>query len=361
MYLAIEFQSLVFYVLASFKRTSEFSTESGLKYFILGAFSSALLLFGSSVLYSLTGLTNFGDFSLFFAGSLNTTYTSDFGLVIGLVFISVSLLFKLSAAPFHMWSPDVYEGAPLPITALFSILPKLAILTLLLRFCLFSFYDFLPIWQKVFTFCSYLSILLGTLSAFSQKKWKRFIAYSSINHVGFFLVGLSTGELEGTFGVLFYLSIYIAGTFGFFFFLSAFKYYQYPVYTQVRYLKSLKSLSYFNPVLAGTLTVFLFSMAGIPPLAGFFAKFFILFSALQNNTYGLVIFSVLMSSIACFYYIRLVKTMYFDNTRLWMVTCPVDKTTSIFLGLFMFVTIFIFLDLELFSLFLTRMLLPFLG
>ena len=169
-YLAVEFQSLVFYVLASFKRTSEFSTESGLKYFILGAFSSALLLFGSSILYSLTGLTNFNDFSLFFTGSLLNNISSGFSVNVGIIFVSTAFLFKLSAAPFHVWSPDVYEGAPTSTTAFFSILPKLAIIILLLRFCFIGFHDFIFSWQKIIIFCSYLSILVGSLAAFFQTK-----------------------------------------------------------------------------------------------------------------------------------------------------------------------------------------------
>ena len=361
MYLSMEFQSLVFYILASFKRTSEFSTESGLKYFVLGAFSSALLLFGSSVLYSLTGLTNFNDYLIFFSGSLDLKCTLDFGIITGLIFINTALLFKLSAAPFHMWSPDVYEGAPTSITAFFSILPKLVITSLLLKLCLFSFHDFFQIWQKIVFFCSYLSILIGTLLAFSQTKWKRFIAYSSINHVGFILMGLSSGELESIFSVLFYVVIYIITMFALFFFLITIRYYHYPRHYQIRYMKDLTSLATFNPVLALTLTTLLFSMAGIPPLAGFFAKLFVLLPALQNNLYGLTIFAVLMSCVACFYYIRLIKIMYFNKVTNWIVMYPIDKITSLFLGLFYFLTTFIFIDLEIFTLFLTRMSLPFLG
>ena len=358
MYLSVEFQSLLFYVLASFKRTSEFSTEAGLKYFVLGAFSSALLLFGSSVLYSLTGLTNFNDYSVLFAGSLNDFHSLSYGTILGLIFVNTALLFKLSAAPFHMWSPDVYEGSPTVVTALFSILPKLGILTLLLRFCIFGFHDFLLTWQSITIFCSYLSILIGTLSAFSQKKWKRFLAYSSINHIGFFLIGLSSGELEGIFSVLFYLISYAIMTFGVFFLLVGLRYYEYPNHFQMRYISEIKGLALSSPMMAITLTVLLFSMAGIPPLVGFFAKFFVLFSGLQNNMYGLCIFSVLMSCIACFYYIRLIKIMYFDKPETWSIVYPTEKLTSISLGIFTFLTIFLSIDLELISFFLTRMALP---
>nr|UAT97953.1 NADH dehydrogenase subunit 2 [Ahnfeltia fastigiata] len=360
-YLAVEFQSLAFYVLASFKRTSEFSTEAGLKYFILGAFSSALLLFGSSTLYGLTGLTNLGDFSKFFTGmGINEIYAYP-SVIVSLTFISVAFLFKLSSAPFHMWSPDVYEGSPTPVTAFFSILPKLAVLSLLLRFLVFSFHDFFPLWENLVIFCAALSILVGTLSAFSQKKWKRFIAYSSINHVGFFLIALSTGELEGISSIVFYAIIYIVMMLGTFSFVISLRYHRYPNHHQIRYLKDLTSLSKVNPILALTLTFLLFSMAGIPPLAGFFAKIFVLLSSLQNNAYGLVVFSILMSCIACFYYIRLIKSMYFDVSRALLVTYPVSKLNSLVMGLSIFPVLFLFLDIELISMFTTRMALPFLG
>lgn len=358
MYLSVEFQSLLFYVLASFKRTSEFSTEAGLKYFILGAFSSALLLFGSSILYSLTGLTNFNDYSVFFAGSLNSLHSLSYGTILGLVFVNTALLFKLSAAPFHMWSPDVYEGSPTAVTAFFSIVPKLGILALLLRFCIFGFHDFLSTWQNAIVFCSYLSILVGTLSAFSQRKWKRFLAYSSINHIGFLLIGFSNGELEGIFSVLFYLVSYVVMMFGVFFLLVGLRYYEYPNHFQIRYIGEIKGLSFLNPAMATTLTILLFSMAGIPPLIGFFAKFFVLLSGLQNNMYGLCIFSILMSCIACFYYIRLIKIMYFDKPKVWPTTYPIEKLVSIFLGIFTFLTTFLSIDLELISFFLARMALP---
>nr|YP_009114098.1 NADH dehydrogenase subunit 2 [Palmaria palmata]AHB62161.1 NADH dehydrogenase subunit 2 [Palmaria palmata] len=360
-YLSVEFQSLVFYVLASFKRTSEFSTESGLKYFILGAFSSALLLFGSSILYSLTGLTNFYDFSLFFTGSLLDKPDAEFGINIGILFVSIAFLFKLSAAPFHMWSPDVYEGAPTSITAFFSILPKLAIVTLLLRFCFVGFHDFIFSWQKIIIFCAYLSVLIGTLAAFFQTRWKRFVAYSSINHVGFLLIGFSTGELESVFSLLFYISAYIITMLGIFLSLAAFRYYQYPKHYQIRYIKDFKGLSYFNPVLALTLSIFLFSMAGIPALIGFFAKLFVLLVSLQNNAYALSVFAVIMSCIACFYYIRLIKIMYFENLLVWTVSYSINKSTSLCLGLFTFLVMFLFVDLELLSFFLTRMSFPVLG
>jgi proton-translocating NADH-quinone oxidoreductase chain N len=357
----VEFQSLVFYVLASFKRTSEFSTESGLKYFIMGAFSSALLLFGSSLLYGLTGLTHFSDYTKLFAGFIINDHLLNLGITLGIALINASLLFKLSSAPFHMWSPDVYEGAPTPITAFFSILPKLAVLSILSRLFFVVFHDFINLWQNMILFCAYLSILIGTLGAFMQQKWKRFIAYSSINHVGFLLLGFSTGELESVFSIIFYTFVYIIMMFSIFLFISNLRYYQYPTHYQIRYIKDLTSLSTLNPVLSFTLTLILFSMAGIPPLAGFFSKIFVLLPSLQNNMYSLAIFAILMSCIACFYYIRIIKIMYFDKSENLVVTYPINKESSLLLSFFLFLASFLFLDLELFSLFITRMILPFLG
>nr|AHX02485.1 NADH dehydrogenase subunit 2 [Riquetophycus sp. HSY-2014a] len=354
-YLTIEFQSLVFYILASFKRTSEFSTEAGLKYFVLGAFSSALLLFGSSLIYGLTGLTNLSDISKFFTGISIGEIDMFIGLLTGLILIMIALLFKLSAAPFHMWAPDVYEGSPTPITAFFSIMPKLAILSLLFRVLIFSFHDFMIFWQNIILICTILSILIGTLNAFSQIKWKRFFAYSSINHVGFFLLALLAGSLEGISSAILYIVIYVITMLGIFSFIITFRFYSYPKHYQTRYLQDLLILAKINPILAFSMSLILFSMAGIPPLAGFFAKTFVLLSALQINALGISIFGVLMSCVACFYYIKLIKNMYFENPNKWEVLYPINKTSSIVLGLSLLFTLFLFYDLELISLITTLM------
>jgi NADH-quinone oxidoreductase subunit N len=356
MYLSVEFQSLAFYILASFKRTSEFSTEAGLKYFILGAFSSALLLLGSSILYGLTGLTNFNDYLKLITGLVLTNTTLSYAIAFGLLIIIISLLFKMSAAPFHIWSPDVYDGAPTVTTAFFSILPKFAVLCLSLRFCLLYFHDFFYLWQNIILFCAYLSILVGTFSAFQQKKLKRFLAYGSINHVGFILLGFGTGELESIFGVVFYSITYIILMLGTFLFLITLRYYYFPTHYQIRYIKDLLFLSETNSTLALSLALLLFSMAGIPPLIGFFSKLFVLLPSLQNNVYGLSVFAVLMSCVSCFYYIRLIKIMYFDKTiNNWPVTYPIDNINSLFLGLFVFLSTFLFLDLDLVLLFSARL------
>ena len=359
-YLTIEFQSLVFYILASFKRTSEFSTEAGLKYFVLGAFSSALLLFGSSIIYGLTGLTNLSDISKFFTGILITDISVFIGILTGLVLVIIALLFKLSSAPFHMWAPDVYEGSPTSVTAFFSIMPKLAILSLLFRFLIFSFHDFWTFWQHIILVCTILSILIGTLNAFAQVKWKRFFAYSSINHVGFFLLALLAGNLEGISNAILYTIIYVITMLGVFSFILTLRFYNYPKHYQTRYLQDLFVLSKINPLLALSIALILFSMAGIPPLAGFFAKFFVLLSAIQVNAWGVSIFAVLMSCIACFYYIKLIKDMYFENSSRCEVIYPITKFNSIILGISILFNVFLFYDLELVLMITTSMSLAFL-
>jgi NADH-quinone oxidoreductase subunit N len=355
MYLAIEFQSLVFYVLTSLKRTSEFSTEAGLKYFILGAFSSALLLFGSSILYGSTGLTNLNDYLKLFSDLLIIDDTISYAAGFGFVAVSTSFLFKLSAAPFHIWSPDVYDGAPTATTAFFSIIPKLAILSLFLRFCLLYFHNFFYLWQNLLLFCAYSSVFIGTFGAFQQNKWKRFIAYSSISHVGFILIGLGMGELESVFGAILYAIIYIIFMLGIFLFLISTRYFYFPIHHQIRYLRDLISLYETNSVLALSLTLLLFSMAGIPPLLGFFSKIFVLIPAMQNNAYSLSIFAVLMSCIASFYYIRVIKIMYFDKVPNLSVMYPISSPNSLILSGLVFLSTFWFFDLELVLLFSARL------
>nr|YP_010199775.1 NADH dehydrogenase subunit 2 [Gracilaria multipartita]UAD89733.1 NADH dehydrogenase subunit 2 [Gracilaria multipartita] len=360
-YLAIEFQSLIFYILASINRTSEFSTEAGLKYFILGAFSSAFLLCGSSIVYGLTGLTNLNDLAQFFSGYLIGDNFFSYNLIIGFIFILVSLLFKLSAAPFHIWSPDVYEGAPFIVTAFFSIIPKLAIIGLLFRFLLYTFYDLIPFWQDIILLSTFLSILIGTLGAFAQQKWKRFLAYSSINHVGFLLLAILSGDFEGISSVIFYLLVYIITMLGMFAFLINTKIYNYPIFHQMRYLIDINGLVKHNPFLAGAVVVLLFSMAGIPPTAGFFSKLFVLLAALQVNSFGISLFAVGISCVACFYYIRLIKSIYFGSLlNHWKVLKPMSKLSSLILGLSLLSILFVFMDIELISIISLAMSTPFL-
>ena len=356
MYLLIELQSLTFYILASFKRSSEFSTEAGLKYFVLGAFSSALLLFGSSILYSLTGLTNFSDFNIFFTGFLIQDSILYLSITLSISFIVIALLFKLSAAPFHMWSPDVYEGSPTSTTAFFSLFPKLIVGTLLLRFTFFSFYDFFLVWKTIFFWSAILSLIFGSLGAIVQKKWKRFLAYSSINHIGFILIGFLSGEDSGLFSIIFYLIIYIVTTVAIFSFVIDFRTFMYPKSYQVRYISRIVNLSKTNSLAALSLTIILFSTAGIPPLSGFFSKLFILLNGMQNGVYSLVIFTILMSGIACFYYIRIVKLVYFlPLIKKQLFFLPFSKLNSLILGSSVIFTLLLFLDIEILLIFIARL------
>nr|WCH57957.1 NADH dehydrogenase subunit 2 [Hypnea marchantiae] len=348
-YLVIELQSLVFYILASFKRTSEFSTEAGLKYFVLGAFSSALLLFGISLIYSLTGLTNLSDIAKFFTGILIEDAVIITGVFSGLILILVALLFKLSAAPFHMWSPDVYEGSPTSVTAFFSIMPKLSILSLLYRFLIFSFHDFINIWHSVILIVVFLSILIGTLSAFSQKRWKRFFSYSSITHVGFFLLSLLLGDNDSISNSILYVIIYLNTMLGIFSIVLSIRFFNYNYHYQTRYLEEVNNLSKINPTIAIIFSLILFSMAGVPPLAGFFAKFFVLLSALQAGAVGISIFIVLMSCIACFYYIKIIKTMYFNKSSSWIILYPVNKSNALILSISFIFLFLLFYEIEFFS------------
>lgn len=345
-YLTVEFQSLSFYILASFKRNSEFSTEAGLKYFILGAFSSALLLFGSSILYGFTGLTNLNDYVQLFYGLKLEADLTNLPILLGLTFILVALLFKISSAPFHMWAPDVYDGSPTSVTALFSILPKIAIVALLLRVLLLSFPEFSFFWKKLIFICGVGSLLVGSLTAFIQIKWKRFLAYSSITHIGFILVAMIASGMESISNTIFYLIIYVVTMIGIFSFLITLRFFKYPNYYQSRYLIDLINLGKTNSTLALALTLLLFSMTGIPPLAGFFAKFFILLTSLQSYSIGLAIFIVIISSISCFYYIKLIKDMYFINPIDWVFNYPVTKVASLTLGISILFTLFILIDLE---------------
>ncbi|CAM6002309.1 unnamed protein product [Sphagnum balticum] len=327
MYLAIELQSLCFYVLAASKRNSEFSTEAGLKYFILGAFSSGILLFGCSLIYGFTGVTNLEELAKIF-----TTPSSNLGSKVPL---AVGFLFKITAVPFHMWAPDVYEGSPTNITAFFSVAPKIAILANMLRVFMYSFYD--PMWQQLFVFCSVASMILGAFAALSQNKIKRLLAFSSIGHIGYLLIGFSCGTIEGIQSLLIGLFIYVFMTMNIFTVILALR------QNRFKYISDLGALAKTNPILAITISITMFSFAGIPPLAGFCSKFYLFFAALGCGAYLLALIGIITSVISCFYYIRLVKIMYFDTpmqTYLWV---PMDREKSIILGITIFFITFFFL------------------
>ena len=350
-YLTIELQSLCFYVLAASKRNSEFSTEAGLKYFLLGAFSSGILLFGCSMIYGFTGLTNFGDLAKIFTGS-QEGFTSlsgqSTGVLIGIVFLAVGFLFKFTAAPFHMWAPDVYEGSPTPLTAFFSIVPKIALFGVFLRLFFWSFYDFMLPWQKILLFCSLASMIVGALAALGQHKMKRLLAYSSVGHVGYLLLGICCATPEGFEAFLIYLLIYILMTINLFAIIlscqeSHHDFHEIKTGTyHLKYISDLAMLGKMNPLLAFTLTCTMFSMAGIPPLAGFCSKFYLFFAALSSSLYVLAFFGVFTSVVSCFYYIRMIKIMYFEKPTHYIAYQSMDREKSILLGITLFFMIFFF-------------------
>lgn len=350
-YINLEFLSLAFYILASIKRNSEFSTEAGLKYFILGAFSSAFLLFGFTLVYSFTGLTNIQDLTTFFIGySLNSINIFDKGLSLGIFFILTSFLFKLGAAPFHYWLPDVYEGSTTSITAFFAILPKITILSLLLRFVFIVLGDFM--YNGIYLFLlitTLLSSLIGTAGAFLQNKWKRFIAFSSISHVSFFLLNLCSLNFENINYLIFYIIIYLVMSISFFSFFHSFKFLEFPNLMNPRFFDSLNSLNLMNPTLTIVFAFILFSFAGIPPFAGFFSKFFVLYSVIQSNLFFLVFFILLLNCVGTFYYINLIKKSYFtkiDSIYLPICVSNNSQSNSVVLNSSVIVLLITFIDFD---------------
>ena len=306
LYVGLELQSLALYVVAAFQRDSLRSTEAGLKYFVLGALASGMLLYGCSLVYGFTGTTRFDALAVHFAGAHGE---ASIGVVVGIVFIAAGLAFKVSAVPFHMWTPDVYEGAPTPVTAFFSVAPKIAAIALLLRVTLQPFGELAAQWQQIIVFVSIASMLLGAFAAIGQSNIKRLMAYSSIGHVGYALVGLAAGSEAGVHGVIIYMAIYLAMSVGAFGCILAMRRQD----RMVEGIDELAGLSRTNPLLAFALGIFMFAMAGIPPLAGFFGKYFVFLAAIDAGLYVLAVIGVLSSVVAAFYYMRIVKVMYFDE------------------------------------------------
>ena len=303
-YIGLELQSLALYVLASFNRDQLKSSESGLKYFVLSALSSGLLLYGCSLIYGFSGSTNFDVIA-------DTVSSNTYGLTFGIVFILVGLSFKISAVPFHMWAPDVYEGSPTPVTLFFSIVPKIAALTVFIRFLYIPFINMIDQWQPILIFISIASMIFGAVAAIGQKNLKRLIAYSSIGHIGYALAGLSVGTNEGLQSSIVYISIYIVMNLGFFSCLLMMK--KNDLYFET--IDDLSGLSRNHPILSICFMVVLFSLAGIPPLAGFFAKFYIFKSVIEQSMYFLAIVGLLSTVIAAFYYLRIIKVIYFDEPK----------------------------------------------
>ena len=303
-YMGLELQSLALYVLATFNRDQLKSSEAGLKYFVLSALSSGLLLYGCSLIYGFSGSTNFNIIS-------NQLNSNEYVLTFGIVFILVGLAFKISAVPFHMWAPDVYEGSPTSVTLFFTMVPKIAALTIFIRFLYVPFLNLIDQWQMIIIFLSIASMLFGAIAAIGQTNIKRLIAYSSIGHIGYTLAGLATGSNEGIQSSIIYISIYVVMNLALFSCLLMLK-------RNNQYfedIEDLSGLSKNHPLLSLSLLVILFSLAGIPPLAGFFAKFYIFKSVIEQSMYFLAIVGLLSTVVAAFYYLRIIKIIYFDKEK----------------------------------------------
>jgi NADH-quinone oxidoreductase subunit N len=331
-YLGLELQSLALYILASFDRDNLKSNESGLKYFVLSALSSGLLLYGCSLLYGFTGSTNFEEINL--KMELENT-----GTTFAMVFILVGLAFKVSAVPFHMWTPDVYQGSPSSVTSFFAVVPKVAGIAILIRFVQIPFEQLIDQWQNILVFMSIASMILGAVAAIGQTNIKRLIAYSSIGHIGYALAGISTGTVTGYSSSIAYISIYVIMNLGVFSCIFLMK-------KDGKYcedIKDLAGISKQNPLLAIAFLIIMFSLAGIPPLAGFFAKFYVFMSVIENGMYTLAIIGLLSTVISAFYYLRIIKIIYFDDMHK-----PFDHiknlgiSTTLFLSSVILITFFIY-------------------
>ena len=320
-YMGLELQSLSLYVLVSFNRDSLRSTEAGLKYFVLSALSSGLLLYGCSLIYGFSNSTNF-DLIAQNIDQFNT------GSIFGIVFILVGLAFKVSAVPFHMWAPDVYEGSPTSVTAFFAIVPKVAALTVFIRFLYVPFINLVDQWQMIIIFISLASMILGAVAAIGQTNLKRLMAYSAIGHMGYALAGLATGSNEGIQSTVIYLSIYLIMNLGIFSCIFMMK--RKDIFYED--IQDLSGLSKNHPIISVCLLVLLFSLAGIPPLAGFFAKFYVFMAVIKVEMYTLAIIGLITTVISAFYYLRIIKIIYFDDPK---EIFEIDKNFGLKVSLFL--------------------------
>ena len=336
LYVGLELQSLCLYVVAAYRRDNLRSSEAGLKYFVLGALSSGMLLYGMSMVYGFAGTTRFDTlFEVLSSAEVGV----PIGVLVGVVFIAAGLAFKVSAVPFHMWTPDVYEGAPTPVTAFFAAAPKVAATALLVRVMVGPFGPMFFQWQQIIVFVSLASMALGAFAAIAQKNIKRLMAYSSIGHIGYALVGLAAGDDAGVGGLLIYMVIYVAmgiGTFGCILCMRRNG-------RMVENISDLSGLARTNPGLALAMAIFMFSMAGIPPLAGFFGKFFVFKAAIQAELYTLAVIGVLTSVVSAFYYLRIVKVMYFDEAA-ESFERPVGATLTVVIGATALFTMFLVIN-----------------
>ena len=337
LYLGLELQSLSLYVAAAFQRDSVRSTEAGLKYFVLGALSSGMLLYGCSLIYGYAGSTEFEAL----AKILSSGGDVPIGLLIGLVFLITGLAFKVSAVPFHMWTPDVYEGAPTAVTAFFAVAPKIAAIGLFLRVMMGPFEVMIDDWRQIIVFISILSMVLGAFAAINQTNIKRLMAYSSIGHVGYALVGLAAGGQAGATAVLVYMTIYLVMNIGTFACILSMR----RQGSMVEGISDLAGLGKTNPRMALALLIFMFSMAGIPPLAGFFGKLYVFMAAIEAGLVTLAIIGVVASVVGAFYYLRIVKIMYFDEA-LEPFDTPIGKGVASVLAVTALVTVLFFLGMS---------------
>ncbi|SFV32473.1 NADH-quinone oxidoreductase subunit N [Devosia crocina] len=329
LYIGLELQSLAAYVIAAIKTDDKRASEAGLKYFVLGALSSGMLLYGASLIYGFTGHTNLQEIVAAIAMEGRSV-----GLIFGMVFLLAGVAFKMSAVPFHMWTPDVYEGAPTPVTAFFAMAPKVAAMALMVRLVMDTFQPISSDWQQVVIFISIASMVLAAFAAIGQRSIKRLIAYSSIGHVGFALVGLSSGTQVGVEGVAIYMAIYLTMTVGLFACVLSLR-------TENGYVENIEDLAgaaQARPFVAAIMAILMFSLIGMPPLAGFFAKWHVFLAAIEANLYVLSVIGVLASAVSAYYYLRVVKTMYFDEPKATFAAVPNELTILLAISAFLIVT-----------------------
>jgi NADH-quinone oxidoreductase subunit N len=342
LYLAIEMQSLCLYVLAASKKNSSFSTEAGLKYFLLGSFSSALLLFGMSILYGCTGTTNFENFTLLLSGVDLDNFSTTSSISNALLFVGAAFFFKIAAAPFHMWSPDVYEGSPTSSTIFFAVIPKIALFAVFIRMfqtVFSSFEDTLLIMSIFFSICS---VIVGSFAALKQRKLKRLLAYSSVSHVGYLLLAFSANSIEGTQALFFYLVIYMITSLSLWSVILSIN-----TSTNTERSKTLidfASVSTANPLIGLTGMMALFSLAGVPPLAGFYAKMAVFLSAIGSSLIFVSLIAILCSVVSSVYYIRLIKIMYFEPKSDVSFVYPVTRACSLMMASGTFLLLYLFIN-----------------
>jgi NADH-quinone oxidoreductase subunit N len=342
LYLAIEMQSLCLYVLAASKKNSSFSTEAGLKYFLLGSFSSALLLFGMSILYGCTGTTNFENFTLLLSGVDLDNFSTTSSISNALLFVGAAFFFKIAAAPFHMWSPDVYEGSPTSSTIFFAVIPKIALFAVFIRMfqtVFSSFEDTLLIMSIFFSICS---VIVGSFAALKQRKLKRLLAYSSVSHVGYLLLAFSANSIEGTQALFFYLVIYMITSLSLWSVILSIN-----TSTNTERSKTLidfASVSTTNPLIGLTGMMALFSLAGVPPLAGFYAKMAVFLSAIGSSLIFVSLIAILCSVVSSVYYIRLIKIMYFEPKSDVSFVYPVTRACSLMMASGTFLLLYLFIN-----------------